>query len=349
LALAAVVSALLMAGCSHPPQSPADAPTPLIREIAAVPAKTARAVSFLGNTAYIAQNLEGMTAVDVSRPHKPRIVRRFEPSEIQPLYIRAVEPDTLLIADRFRGLVAWRGRSPDHLTSVGAVALPGMLCHLDLFSTGGRTYAAVASGGEGMSIADITDLSAPALVANFLHNADFTRQVAVRGRHAFLADNTDGGLKIVDVAEPAAPVLLFKVSMPGFCDALALHGDLLFVAYRNYGTRLFRITEPPEPPHAPLTSASLELLCQVARSTDRVRSLLPLGSGLIVANDSAGVEWYDCTDPRLPVLTAEWRTPSEVMSVIERHGLLYVSAWDAGLRIIEPASPPTGRRAWVND
>lgn len=304
--------------------------------------KTARHVAFLGSTAFVAQNIEGMTAVDVSQPRSPRIVRRFEPSEIQPLYIHAVEPDTLLIADRFRGLVAWRVSRQDDITSLGSVTLPGMLCHLDLFSTGGRSYAAVASGGEGLSVADLTDLISPSLAANFLHNADFTRQVAVRGRHAFVADNTDGGMKIVDMADPAAPVLLFKISLPGFCDALALHGDLLFAAYRNYGTRIFRIAGPADDADRTLTSGSLELLTQVARSTDRVRNVLPLGNALVLANDDAGVEWYDCSDPHLPVLVAEWRAPDEVMSVTERGGLLYVSAWNAGVRIIEPAVPESG-------
>ncbi|MCX7718226.1 MAG: hypothetical protein N2111_07475 [Candidatus Sumerlaeaceae bacterium] len=311
--------------------------------MAAVPMKTARQIAFLGTIAFVAQNLEGMTALDVSQPRNPRMVRHFGPSEIQPLHICPLTPDTLLIADRFRGLVVWRVKGADDITSVASLRLPGMLCHLETFTTGGRTFAAVASGGEGLSIVEITDLTAPSLTARFLHNADFTRQVAVRGRHAIVADNKDGGMKIVDVADPAAPVLLFRVLLPGFCDALALQNDLLFAAYRNYGTRIFRILTPANAADEILTSQSVELLSQVVRSTDRVRNVLPLGRLLVLANDSAGVEWYDCSNPSLPVLIAEWRAPDDVMSVAERDGLLYVAAWNAGVRVIEPARPGMSR------
>ncbi len=310
--------------------------------VAHVPLEKARKVAFHQDRVYVGQNLLGMTVLDASDAAHPRIIRRFTPEESQPLSIKAVEPDLLVVADRFRGLVLWDLSNPDKPTTYSELSLPGIATDVDVTNIAGQRIAAVACGGEGLVTVDLTDPTSPTLLGKFATRIDYARRILLHGATAFLADHFDGGLKLIDLSDPTSLRPWYQVRIRGFCEHASLRGDLLSVSYRNYGLRLFRLhTQVADD----TTTPQLTLLGSTARSRSRVRTTALLSKErLLVANDEAGDELYDVADPSLPCLVDEYwfSSPQEsAQSCAEHNGLIYVPCWDGGLNVFRVEDVPS--------
>lgn len=311
---------------------------------ARVPLQTARAIVFQGHYAWVAQNFAGATLLDLSEPTSPTLLRQFPPSELQPLHFQFLaDPPTLVAVDRFRGLVLWDVSSPDQPTSLSELRLPGIATHVDLLTVNQRRLAAVACGGEGLTICDITDLRAPRAVAHANTGTDYARRVEATGRLLLLADNFDGGLKVFGLRDCLELVPYYQVRIPGFCEAAAVKGDVVFCAYRTYGTAIFRLKYVPTNDTDLPTTPALELLCQLYRTKDYVRDILPLDNDyLLVLNSEGGVDLYDVRDPQVPLLVSDFPTPDVAMSAAVLHTWVCIAAWDAGLLVTRlEVLPPT--------
>jgi hypothetical protein len=161
----------------------------------------------------------------------------------------------------------------------------------------------------------------------------------VDGDIAYVADNTDGGLKVLDMASPGDPRILYKVLLPGYCQSAERGSDLLFSAYRNYGVRAFRVARQPSL-EGRATTPVLTLLSSVHRARHRVHETLPLWDDsttpssrrlVAFAGDAAGIDIYDYTDPSAPLLVGEQATPDAAFGLSAHRGFLYVACWDAGV------------------
>ena len=327
------LSAVTYAG---PPSGPRSAK---LVNLSTVPLIKAREVVVTGNVAWVAQNLDGMTAVDISRPGKPRIVKSFGSDRIQPLGLTTIAPSHLIIADRFRGLVIWDVKHADRPTSLSCIGLPGIASHVAVGTIGKRRIAAVACAGEGLTVVDITDMKTPRVVGRFTMRIDYSRRVFLDGNLCYLADHFDGGLKVVDLSVPENPMPIFQIAMKGFCESVGLNKSLLTVGYRNYGIRYFDVQRHFRSDSAMdrQSTPTISHLCTVSRSNTRVRTMdfVP-GKFLAIANDESGIELYDLADRSRPLLAAEYTftNPSQsAQSVLFHKGLLLVPAWDGGLYI----------------
>ncbi len=378
LATALAAAALACAGCGKRepvrettgplPPPPPPRRTARIVESARLAVPKARSVVFVGNRAFIAQNLEGMSVADTTNIARPRITARIPPTVIQPLHLVDAGQGLLAAADRFRGLVMLDVSKPDFPTTVSSVAVPGIATRVSLFSRNGGRYVAVASGGAGLTTVDITDPRSPRRAGHWNTHTDYSRSVLTlmpardKQGHpawaepspessspaplAWIADNLDGGLKVLDLGNPEAPELLLKVSLPGYCDSLHMSGDLLACAYRNRGTRLFRVL-PGAPATDHATTPSVEFLAGVHRSGNRVQDAITfrIGAGgkddwpvLAVADDRAGIALYDLSDPRVPLLAGEAATPDAAISCVWHAAHLVASCWDGGV-VVYKVSP----------
>jgi len=301
--------------------------------LANVPMSKAREIGFTRGRAWVGRNFDGLTVVDIENPREPKVHNHFPGEVAQPLHFKIISPRLLVMADRFRGLILWDISNEDRPTTLSQLSLPGITTNLDVAEYSGRRIAAVASAGEGMTVVDITDATSPTLLSKFTTQVDFSRRVLLRENVAFLSDHFNGGLKLINLADPANPQPWFQVAMRGFVEHAILRDDLLYVNYRNYGVRLFRYT----PGEEPTTTPTLTLLSSLVRSRSMVRTTLPLaGSRLFVANDEAGVELYDVADPTLPVLVDEYTFAEPAQSAqtcAEHEGIVYVPCWDGGLNV----------------
>ena len=70
--------------------------------------------------------------------------------------------------------------------------------------------------------------------------------IRVSGRHAFVADYS-AGLQVIDIGEPASPVLVGACDTPGYAGELAVSGTLVFVADEGSGLQVIDVSDPAAP------------------------------------------------------------------------------------------------------
>lgn len=100
----------------------------------------------------------------------------------------------------------------------------------------------VAADCEGMFIVDLANPARPSRVGRFCGPGDVTK-VAVRDRHAFIADYT-GGLSVVDVSDPRKPRAVAELD-EGIVGDVAAAGSRLHLAAGDLVT--LDVTDPVHP------------------------------------------------------------------------------------------------------
>jgi hypothetical protein len=203
------------------------------------------------------------------------------------------------------------------------------------------SYAFVASGGAGLSVADVTNLAQPALAAR-LAMPSSANDVRVAGSVAYVA--VDGGLVVVDVTDPAHPARLGSLLLPGGKQVrLAVGSGLVYLADLTFGLRVVDVSHPLQP----VVVGSLAL-----PGTPRAVSLAGTGLGgfalfgsyAVVACGDGGVAVVDVSDPAAPRQVGS--TPPDqprAGSVTVRGHYAYVAAGEAaiygGLHVVDLADP----------
>jgi len=301
----------------------------------------ARSAVMAGTSAFVCQVLDGMTLVDLTDPAQVRITRRFASEEIQPLDA-VLDGNLLFIADRFRGLVIWDVSTADKPTSLSALSLPGIATGVTLSQTSdGRRLAAMACGGAGLQMVDITDLRAPRLLGGFTRGIDYARKAGFFDGAVFLSDNADGGMKLLDTTRPAEPTLIAQWNHPGFCEMVRSDGANVETAWRTGGVALYS--------RAGKGGWGQQPLYPVERSVTAVRSRSYAHDVLVlkprepkagdrnlmaVADGGAGVAVYDISKNRLPVLVGAAQPGGDATGLSQYGDLLLACCWDAGLVVL---------------
>jgi len=354
------VFALLLAGC-HAPEGHVPAPataagtTPpdarvRLEHVARVPMTRARGVVLHNRCAYVARGLDGATVVDVADPRHPRTLFDWPTSLTQPLHF-ALYPhsDLLFVADRFRGLLAFDLRTGDLPTTVAEFPLPGIATHLNFFERGSQCCAAVACGGGGFAIVDVTDPRRPALRSTFTTGTDYVTDVRVHRAAAFVANNDDGGFELFDVTDLSRPRPVYRASLPGYSVAVDFSPPIAAVALRSSGFAIMRTDAHEKFGAGPLPPDALpvfDLLARVSRLPQYDQGVTFVGPALLaVANSNAAVELYDVSQPETPVLEDAVFVEGEPVSITCQGEYLYVAAWDGGLTILRMQPTATAAAA----
>lgn len=304
--------------------------------VTSVPVIQARQIEFQGDYAWVAQNLEGATLLDVSAADRPRIVRRFPPEAMQPLYFRIFHEDNRLIsADRFRGLIIYDVSQPDNPTTVSALPVPRMTTGLDVAqTTSGRRIAVLARAGDGLASIDITDEKSPRLVDEYTTGVEFTRSVVVRDGLVYAADSEEGGLKVLRLMEDGSFQPLYQVNYPGKCLAVAVTGDYLVAGYGQFGVRFFQL-----PDDVDSTTPTLRFVSMTLRNRSRSRAFASAENRWVFsANEQNGIDMLDLNNPSFPVLSGDFvpeGIATEIHSVSIRDEYLYAAGWDAGVLVFK--------------
>ena len=347
----AFAAAVFLAGCHSPKSRSADVAKRgerpsregvTVAEISRVKMKRARSAASAGNAVFVGQVLDGMTLIDLADPSEPRVLRRFAPEEIQPLDM-VVDGQELLIADRFRGLVIWDVSSPDAPTSRSALALPGIATGITVTrKPDGRRLAAMACGGAGLQMVDVTNSTAPRLLGGFTRGIDYARESAKFSEANFLADNADGGLKLIDTTNPQTPRLVAQWNHPGFCESVQAEENNVVTAWRTGGVAVYersrgskRGPQSEFPVHREFTLYRSRSYAHDALTLLSDRDSSPKQSLIAVADGGAGVVFYDITNQQLPIKVAEIETGGDATSLLEHGPLLLACCWDAGLVVLK--------------
>ncbi len=183
---------------------------------------------------------------------------------------------------------------------------------------------------------DTTDASGVRLLGNV---PGYALDVRVVGRHAYVAM---GGLRIIDVSNPAAMPVLATVPAERGEIVNDVQADVIdgrtyvFTSSSSQGVVIYDVSNPSNP-------------ARVASIPGSVHNTFLLGTTLYVVDQSGtsreGLRIFDVRDPRLPVFRGHYRDDRGAFlhDLYVAAGIAYLNYWDGGLVILDVSNPATPR------
>jgi len=213
--------------------------------------------------------------------------------------------------------------------SVGRFEPPGHPYERYYRGTVGQGHAYCGAREDLLQIIDITNPIFTTRVGSYGATGE-TYEGSVLHEGYLYAARHDGGIVVLDLTDPAVPVMVDAVtSLQNSWDAASL-GDYVYVADGAGGLAVLNAVNAAAPVHVASLPTSGNAL-DVATSP-----------GLIaVACGSAGVDIFDATTPGSPALLSTYDSAGLAVS-IELHGdWLYLADWDGVdvVDLVNPASP----------
>lgn len=221
---------------------------------------------------------------------------------------------------------------------------------------GDRTFAFMGSNRAGAVVWEVTDPSAPRIVAHLGTAPGNNRPPNVHtlfldGTLAFLA-NTGLGLEIWDVLNPETPARLSILPPPPGDDAF-LH-DLYVADGRAYlnswggGMVIANVTDPLQP-------RRLGVFADYGETSSHSSWVTTVGARRIAAHGDeqwgSHLRLVDVTEPGAAQQVGEWQTRPEVSihNVMAFGTTVYAAHYQDGVRLIDIADPAAPRQvAWWN-
>lgn len=216
---------------------------------------------------------------------------------------------------------------------------------------GDRVYVGSTTNGGIFKILDVSDPASPAELGSLPTSQTYA--LTVRGDYAFLADGADfgdGGLRVVDVSNPATPVVVGQDTGCPYADGLDVSADgntvyLACASDANFQNAL-RIVDTTDKAHPSLIgSVTLPGSVQLP-DYNVVHAVIVDGTIAYVANEY-GVDEVDISNPASPVQTARHEIGYAVRSLARApDGRVFAFAGEAGTFVF--SAKPTGDEVFAN-
>ena len=278
----------------------------------------AEGIDLAGNFAYVA-DVNGLQIIDISNPAAP-LLRGKGFNTIGTAYDVRYSNGLAYVADNERGVQIVDVANPDALTLRGSAQTTGDASVVQVI--GNRAY--VLDQRYELIVLDVTDPAKPS-VLGFVGLTGAGYDLHVVGNWAFVA--TSLGLNVVDVSNPAAPVLRsndFTTTYYG----LQVVGNKAYIAGDTRGIRVIDVTDPTKPVKQPFFD-----------TPGVARDVQILGSLAYVADGDAGLSILDMSNASAPVVVGRCDTPGFAVGISVSGNLAYVADYNKGLQIIDVSNP----------
>ena len=145
-------------------------------------------------------------------------------------------------------------------------------------------------------------------------------------------------LKIVDLSDPASPVVLGSLTMPGLIRAVDLHGNLALVAADVGGLQIVDISQPSDPV---LTWRWTRELVQAVDVIGRNDIALVLTQSYDADSMRiCALHILDISDPRTPMVLGSYGNRGEASAIAVGAGrFVYMARRGSRVRVIDIADP----------
>jgi len=158
--------------------------------------------------------------------------------------------------------------------------------------------------------------------------------VAVNGSYAYVADS-ESGLRIVNIADPASPVLVGTCDTPALASGVALSGNYAYIAdndlygvYPLSGLLAIDVTNPAAPQQVGYYDTQ-GIALGIAVS----------GSHAYMADGDCGLRVINVSNPAAPYEVGFYNTPQYATGVTVSGTYAYIADGLSGLRVISIANP----------
>ncbi|MBI5192150.1 MAG: hypothetical protein HZA08_01770, partial [Nitrospirae bacterium] len=132
--------------------------------------------------------------------------------------------------------VTVRAFSPKALSYI---SIPGYANNVDV----NNNYAYVAAGSSaGLQVVDVSNLN----IAGSMDTPGTAIDIRVSGNFAYIADG-ESGLQIMDISNPASPVIVGSLDTPGIAQDIVVSGTRAFIADGSSGLSIIDISNPSFP------------------------------------------------------------------------------------------------------
>jgi hypothetical protein len=147
--------------------------------------------------------------------------------------------------------------------------------------------------------------------------------VAVAGSYAYVADY-DGGLRVIDVSNPADPQERGHCATPDWAYGVAVAGSYAYVADFAAGLRVIDVSDPANPQERGYYD-----------TPGLAFGVAVVGNHAYVADCGAGLRVIDVSDPASPQERGYHDMPSWAEGVALADSYAYVADHEAGLQVIQ--------------
>jgi len=205
-------------------------------------------------------------------------------------------------------------------TALGYVLIPGFANNVDVAGN----YAYVAAGSTGLQVVDVSNHTAPHIVASLDTNGN-ANDVRIVGGFAYVADGS-AGLKIIDVSNPLAPHLTASLATGGEAWDVVVYSGRAYIAAGSAGLKIADVANPA----APVLLGGIDTP-GTAKGVDV--------SGNVAAVADGNVTFFiDVTTPSAPAIRGSAAT-SEARDVTVDGNFAYVADFQSSLRVIDFTNP----------
>ena len=271
-----------------------------------------------GDTAYLADPLQGLRIVNLSNPSQPTLTGTFDTPGVT--YDVAVREATAYVADGLAGLQMIDITNPSLPVKSGEVNTPGDTVGVALADD--AVYLADSDNGlVGIAFTETQ------VISGTFNTAGTALDVAVAGGYAYVADGLNG-LVIVNRSPLEAMTLAGWVNTPGRASALALSGDLLYLADGTSGLRIYHVGNP-----------SLPLELGVYDTVGEAVDVAVTGSMVYLVEKDAGVHMLDVSDPVRPRRVLFYPTIGSARGVAADTRYVLIGDEQGGLLVL--SAPPS--------
>lgn len=181
-----------------------------------------------------------------------------------------------------------------------------------------------------VSIFDVSDPLAPLLQSQISIGGGVPSAMSLSGHLLISADTWSDFIKLVDITDPTAPVLLGSYHADGDPYGVAIHDSTVYAAIGSAALQILDVSDPANPALVGIDSAAIR---SVVIDFPYLYGFNRLGGdGLLI---------WDVTDPSRPQRV--FQSPGVVRGVLVDHGRAYIQ--DAGtfrvLDVTDPSAPDT--------
>ncbi|MGD9732349.1 MAG: C13 family peptidase [Desulfamplus sp.] len=211
-----------------------------------------RSLDIVGNRAYVTMNAQYngiLHVIDISNPALPIILGSMK-TPGNALGIRVIG-DYAYVADGYdEGLKVIDISNPNKPVITGSLRMSGWARDVTVIDN--IAYVAVSSG---LQIVDITNPTKPNIIG-YVDTTGSAQSVAVVDDKAYVAYGngsifgttvSDGGLLVIDIVNPALPVIIGSVAMPCYVKSVTVIDDKAYVADGYSGLQVVDITNSNKP------------------------------------------------------------------------------------------------------
>ena len=278
-----------------------------------------------GDWVYTAEYPNWVQVIDARNPSNPAWVDSCATPDVA--YSLVVEGGYAYVAARTAGLEVIRVAEQTPPLLVNDFNFPGE--GLDIVVSGENAF--VAAGNGGLRIVNVT--SPDNLQARGSYTKAYANGVAVDGDYAYVADEINHRLWVIDVSDVNSPDSVGCLQLTTNPQAVAVSGNYAYVAVDAAGLSVVNISNPASPS-----------LVTTYNTPGSATGVSISGDYAFVADGGSGLCILDISSPDSPTLAGSVDTPDFSYDVKVSGDYAYVADGVSGLQVIDTDSLFMGPR-----